>query len=855
MWAHVTTPRPHALPGAVARPARPAPVSRVPEPRPPRRPAAALLRVAGFAAAAVLAAAPAPAQQASPPDRPTPAGAPPQPTAPPIEDPYALFENRLVREVRIEGLRKVPEQLVRNNIRTKAGQPLSAESIRADIRNLDRLGRFRRIDAQVQPYEDQSVGLIYRFVETPIIRDAEIIGNRQISNQRLAEAITLLPGTPVDQFQIDRARRAIENVYREKGYYLAEVTVDESELEETGTLLFRVLERDRVKVTDIRFEGNASFSAGQLRPNIRTKTASILETGPLDDEVLDQDVANLISYYRDRGFLDVRADRRITPSPDQREAIITFLIDEGPQYTLRSVRAELDDGTGRPSGRAPTVFSVEQLVGLMSIKAGDAYSVDKLNQSLRAIRNAYGRLGYAEARVQRYELRDPDSPQVDLLLVISEGARSKTGLVIIRGNDLTQQKVIRRHIRTRPDRPLDTTSLEESRRHIERLRLFEPGSVKLTIQPPDPSMPEHRDVLVEVEETNTGSLGFGVGIQSDLGLIGSISLSQRNFDIADVPDSFEELITGRAFRGAGQVFNLAVQPGTEYQNYSVSLTEPYFLETDNSLGGALFYREVEFREYDERRFGGTINLERRFGDRWNAALTTRIHRVDISNIDEDAPTDYFDFDEPAVLTGLGLRLTRSTLDDPFRPTRGARIELGAEQVGLLGGDFDYTRLNFEHALFLPIYENFLGRRTVLSFSTKIGYIPQDTDDVPVYERLYLGGQNFRGFRYRTISPKGIANNTGLPTDEPVGGTWSFLFSTELSQPLYEDVIRGVVFMDLGTVTDEPGFDDLRLSLGVGLRLSIPQFSQIPLAFDFGFPVLREETDRERVFSFTVDLPF
>jgi len=807
------------------------------------------LALAG-AAALALAAGAAPAQE-----QPTPAA--PAPAAPPIDDPYAVFEGRLIRDIRLEGLRNVPEQLIWNNIRSKTGQPLSPETVRTDLRNLDRLGRFRRIDVKVDTLQDQSVVLTYSVAETPIIQAAEIVGNRQISNQQLADAITLLPGTPVDQFQIDRARRAIENVYREKGFYLAEVVADQSELEETGTLIFRVLERSRVKVTDIRFEGNNAFSAGQLRPNIRTKTASIFDNGPLDDDVLEQDVASLIAFYRDRGYLDVRADRRITPSPDQKEAIITFLIDEGPQYTLRSITAQLDDGTGRPSGRPLTVFTPEQLAGLMTIKPGDAFSRDKSARSVRAVREAYGRLGYADARVQVVELRDEHSPQVDMLLIVHEGQRWLTGLVHIRGNDITQQKVIRRHVRLLPDRPLDATGAEETRRYLERLRLFKPGSVRVTIQDPDPAVAgtEHRDVVVEVKEYNTGSLSFGVGVNSDLGLRGGISLTQRNFDIADPPETFEELITGRAFRGAGQVFNLTLQPGTEFQEYRVSLSDPYFLESRYSLGGALFYTEQELRDYDETRYGTSISLGRRFGDRWDAAFTLRAVRVDLDDINSSAPTEVFQFEDPAVLTGLGVRLVRSTFDDPFAPTRGARIELSAEQVGALGGDFDFTKLHFEHKFYIPIYENFLGRITHLSFRNQIDYIPQDSDAVPVYERFYLGGNSFRGFRYRTVSPKGIANDTGLPSDDPIGGTWSYIFTAEINHPLYEDFIRGVAFMDLGTVTDNPGFEDLRLSVGVGLRLSVAQFSQVPLAFDFGFPILREDTDRERVFSFTLDIPF
>ena len=828
-------------------------------PRPPQqqqRPTpAAAARAAGWCCllAAFWTAGPAAAQDApaaSPPPSP-----PPAPAAPPLDDPYAVYESRLIREVRFEGLNNVPEQFVRNQVRTRAGQPLSAETIRADIQRLDRLGRFRNIDASLTPLADQSVVITYRFVETPIIRAAEVVGNRQVSNDELRDAVVLLPNPPIDQFQIDRARRAIENVYRRKGFYLAEVTIDESELEETGTLIFHVRERDRIKVTDIRFEGNNAFSDAQVRTAVRTKVAGLFETGPLDDEVLDQDVASIIAFYRERGYLDVRVDRRITESPNLREAIVTFLIDEGPQYTLRSVRAELADETGRGSGRPTTVLSTEQITGLMRIKPGDAYAVRRVDESIRAIRDAYGKLGYVDARVTRLELRDPSSPQVDLVVVIHEGERVLTGLIKITGNDLTRQNVIRRQVRIRPDRPLDTTAVADSRRRLEQTDLFARDSVRVTIQPPDPAIPGYRDVLVEVEESNTGSLTLGVGVTSDTGLLGALQLRQRNFDLADVPNSLEELFTGRAFRGGGQVFNLVLAPGTEVQNYSISLSDPYFLDSDFSISGSLLYRTQRFRQYDEKRYGGQFALGRRFGDRWNLEGFGRVYNVDLTDIDADAPTEVFRFDDEATVTGLGLRLSRTTFDHIFRPTRGTRIELSVEQVGLLGGDFDYTRLSAEHTLILPIYQDFLDRTTTLAFRTTVSYIPQDVEDVPVYERFYLGGRTLRGFRYRTVSPKGIANDTGLPSSDPVGGSWAFSFSTELTQPLWRDVLAGAVFVDTGTVLDDPGFDDFRVAAGLGLRISIPQLGPAPIALDFAVPILKEDRDKSRLFSFSLDIPF
>lgn len=791
---------------------------------------------------------------------------PPQPDSSRIATPPELepYERRLIRRIIVQRpvagkpgehqpLEPADEQLTLNQLRSKEGTAYQTRIVSEDIGRLNRLGRFKRVENRVQLLSDGSVNVIFTMVEQPIVQDIQSVGNRRFSDKEITDAVELLTNNPVDAEQLARACRRIEAMYREKGYYLAQVTVDEVELEKTGVVLFRVREGDRVKVTDIRFEGNLSFTPRELKRDLKIKEAWLLEKGPLDDDALEQDVATLASFYRDRGYLEVRTDRTVRPSPNGKEAIVTFLIDEGPVYTLRGVEFHV------PEDEMPGVFTPAQLSGLMSIKPGDVYSDDKLRRSMQAIEAAYGKLGYTDVRAQKRELRDPDSPQVDILVLVAQGRAYKTGLIEIQDNEITRQNVIRRQVRIQPDRPLDSTELEESRKRLQATGLFNRmgvnRGVKTTIQPPDPESPDHRDVLIEVEETNTGNFSIGVVAGSDGGFNGRVALEQKNFDIGDWPDSAGEFFSGRAFRGAGQTFKMEALPGDQTEIYSISLTEPYLLDTNYSGSGTLFYSAREYDEYDEDKYGARFSVGRRFGTRWIGTMPLRVESVNLSNIQSDMPVDVFAVQDPHVVTGVGLQFTRSTLNDTFRPSKGTRMTFGIEQVGLLGGDFNFTGLSGEHSIFLTVNEDFFGHRTVLNLKTRAQYIPQGEDEVPVYERYYLGGQSMRGFGYRAVSPVGIRNDTGTLGDDPVGGTWLFFWGAEITQPVWEDTISIVAFTDTGTVTNDPGFDDYRVSVGLGLRLYFPQLSPAPLAFDFGFPIVKEETDDERLFTFSIDLPF
>lgn len=775
------------------------------------------------------------------------------------------LEGRLVRDVRLEGVSAANRPLAENQLRTEAGRPLRIETVSDDIRNLYRLGRFRSISATANLFDDGAVEVVFIFEEAPIIRDVQVTGNQRIKTKELSavvRSIGLQAGVPIDDFRVGKARRAIEDLYRAKGYYTVEVFVDETELRDTGVVLLRVREGERVRVTGIRFEGVHKVKEQRVRNQVKTEVKSIIHKGPLDEDLLEQDVASIVQFYRDEGFLDVRADRRVTISPNGREAIITFVIEEGPIYTLRNVVVRNADG-----GDIPLAFGHDQIVALLDIKRGDVYGARTVLRSRAAVQDAFWRLGYAEVSVNVQELRDTREPLVDLLMVVSQGRRFMTGEIIVEGNTITRQSVIREQIKVLPDMPLDRVAIEDSRRRLIGTRLFAAPPTgqppKITIQPERPDEPGYRDLLVEVEETNTGSFTFGFAVNSDAGLVGAFSLAQSNFDISDTPETVGELFSGRAFRGGGQTLNLSISPGTQVQTYALAWSDPTFNDSDTSIGASISFRDRIYSQYDEQRYGGNLSLGRRVGDRWNASVFFNPQWVELFDIDENAPVDVYEAAPLALVAGVGARVSRTTIPpgEAISPSRGLRTTLSIEQIF---GDYDFTKLGASQDIFFTIAEDAVGRRSKISLDINASYIPQ-SGEAPTYERYYMGGRSFRGFDFRTISPKGIRNDTGTQGNDPVGGQWLFFAGAQYEFPLFGEVnlapgivdplLAGVVFTDTGTVLADFGFEEYRVSVGFGLRIRIPALGPNPLAFDFGFPILKQERDDERLFSFSLDVPF
>lgn len=756
-------------------------------------------------------------------------------------------QHRLIAAIHVRGLKVVPEQLVLNQVRSELGGPYDADTVAQDIVRLTHLGRFDKVTARVEPQDDGSVVLIFDVSEQPILTDVQVVGNKAIADQVILGMVLMRPGDPADPFLIEQGLDRIIRAYQDKGYFVVDVTIDRELLEDSQILVYRVREGPRVKIKGIRFEGNTTYTHKQLKSKLRSKAYfPILQKGDLNREQLELDASGVRDFYNARGFLDAQVGRRIDLSPDEKQAVVVFLIEEGRQYLVYQVRVMPPESEGQ------RLLPDAQVRQHLLLAPGDVFSQDKVGKSVQTLQAVFGQLGYLDVRVQMSSLPHEDEALVDLIVKIEQGLPSVVGKVSVTGNELTRQKVVLRQVRGMdPGRPFDGTGVDLTRRRLADGRLFSEGTVTILGAPGD----ETRDVLIDVTEATTGSISFGAGVSSDAGVLGAIDLSQRNFDITDTPQTPKEFFTGRAFRGAGQSFALSLQPGDEVSRYSISFREPNVLETDYSFATSLSFFEREFDAYDEERTGGSVSLGRRFGDVWSASTSLRTTAVDISNIDDDAPVDVFAVAGESDVTGVGFGVVRNTTDSNLFPTRGNRWEFNVERVGPLGGDFDFTRISTEFQQFWTVDEDFFGRRTVLSWRVGASIIPED-DEAPFFERLYLGGQSsFRGFEFRGVGPRGIRNDNGTLGDDAVGAEWLLTTGLEYNFPIYTEVLRGVFFSDMGTLTDDPGVDDWRVSVGAGVRIKVPFFGSAPFALDLAVPLLKQDGDEEQVLSFSLDLPF
>lgn len=391
-----------------------------------------------------------------------------------------------------------------------------------------------------------------------------------------------------------------------------------------------------------------------------------------------------------------------------------------------------------------------------------------------------------------------------------------------------------------PGTPLPGTPLPPPQGYQDPEELFPENGYPFLQPEGEPTQPIDLEAIVE--ETQTGRIMFGVGVNSNAGLVGNIVLDEQNFDWRRFPRSWEDIRNGTAFRGAGQQFRIEATPGSLVSRYLFSFREPYLLDTRIGFGVTGFFFKRFFPAWDEERLGGRVSLGYQFRPDLSGNIALRMENVNIINPAIPTPAAL-----ARVLGNNGLYTGRvniayDTRDSAFLATEGTYLELAYEQAF---GDFDYPRFSLEARQYFIVRQRVdRSGRHVLSLGVDVGISGRDT---PIFENYFAGGYStLRGFRFRGAAPRemGIA----------VGGRFQFINSVEYMFPITaDDALRAVIFCDFGTVEPSVAIRDenFRVAPGLGLRITIPALGPAPIALDFAIPVARAAGDEIQNFSFFI----
>jgi outer membrane protein insertion porin family len=750
--------------------------------------------------------------------------------------------------VKFVGVANVSEQAVRANMALREGVDFDETIIDRDIRTLYKTGLFEFIEVKRENVAGDIVNLLVEATPKYRVLSIRFEGNKAYTAKRLTGEIKTVLNGSLDERQVkDDAQKAYE-YYQKHGYNQAQVTytIDRNRSTGFGTVIFKVREGAKVRISGIKFIGNDHMKVRRLKKKMETGVWTpwswLLGTGRLKNDEFDDDLDKLRDLYRDQGYLDVEiAEDKVTfDYPSASKLVITIRIKEGRQYHIGNITFVGNKTLPEPLLR----LMLRQQTGMI-------FRPSKLDKDVEAIEDFHGRGGYLDTRVRLIRKPNLQTGNIDIEYNIEEGEKFLVESVKIEGNTKTKSIVILRELVLGPGDIFDKVRMKISKARLENSRFFDENGVNVVDE--STNIPGRKNLKVTVREGRTGNVTFGAGFSSLERATVFAELTQSNFDIFN-RKSF--------FQGDGQKFRLRLQLGSQSSQIVLSFEEPWFLERELSVGFELSRSTSEYTSsfYDEIRTGGEVHMRKRLFGLLEGTTSYTFQVVDITNV---SAALYKQYEGKTAVSKLGFTLLRDTRNKMINTTNGYRAEFTTELAGgPLQGDTDYYRFEFKGSKFIPVFAfqrqvlALLGRTGIIeSYGASAKPIPYGNDangkplvdangntsytrDVPLFDRYFLGGpQDLRGFEFRTVGPKDAA------TGEPVGGKTYAFFSAEYSMDIVKPV-RFAIFYDAGFV-NRNAYDfnprDFNDNFGIGIRLMV---AGAPLALDYGIPLTGDKYNRK-----------
>ncbi|MBA3684072.1 MAG: outer membrane protein assembly factor BamA [Planctomycetes bacterium] len=778
----------------------------------------------------------------------------------------AAEERPIVSEIRVEitpaavgGAPRVSEDRVRFLLTTRVGDALDLLALADDVRALEALGPFTRIEAAqiADPGDRRRVVVVFKLVELQYIGAVRFAGLNYFQRSGLEDKIRSKPGDYLNPLVLENDRMALERYFHEeKGNLDARVTVETPTVEGIATVIFNIERGREIDVGTVRYEG---LPAAVLP---RTVTAALINqpNRPYQPEMVELDEQAVARTLQDLGWLDAAVgtssrDRfdYVRPHEDRRRhgpalapdgafddrVVLTFPITAGDLWYLGSV-----------SFVGNTVASEAELRAAFALPDGAIYRRKDIEGAVEKAQRVIRNLGYARANLRIDRRPDTTEHKVHLTLHAFEGDLYTLDRVDIHGNYRTKDAVARRALRVHPGARWNEDDVDRSKRTLVNTGLFKsqpPAAPRLSPRFDD-DRPGHVDLVVDLEEDSTGQFRFQVGYSSAFGVFGELGYQERNFDLF-------KALTFSGWRGAGHVLDLNASASEERTSTGISWTNPHLLDGPYSLSVSFNRSDSSRLDWDELRTSPSVSIGRSFLDgdlKLNLGYTYTDLQID--EVDDDATDDALVGEGDYYLNTLSLRQSYDRLDHPRLPTAGFRLSTSeAVTGGPLSSSADYYEWSAKGDAFIPLYTMALGGSIVLHLSERWQEMGAfgDTDDVPFYDRYYGGGPSprHRGFESGRLSPYAINANA---LRARTGGTTDSLASAELVIPLQgeNDKIRLVLFSDVGNVWGEDesvSLNDLRTAVGFGIRFPV----QLPVALDFAWLLDAEEEEADNQIHFAL----
>lgn len=641
-------------------------------------------------------------------------------------------------------------------------------------------------------------------------------GNMALSSSRLKEETLLQVAEFIDNELIEESSVRIINLYHEKGYAFAQVAPVIQESEGIIEIAFFIYEGPQVYVDKVDIYGN-SIDGNLIKDVLSLKEGAYFNPDGIDDDRKILQEFYFALGYRDAGISGISYEYNSTKTGVD----VLINVSEGSRILIGGIFLK---GNHSLEGK--------EILESIRLKPLSPYNEISISDARYEVINLYKQKGYLDITVDIE--RSFSTNRAYLTFKIVEGDQYYFGYTIVRGNRDVRQLVITRELVTKKDDPFNMTLLRKNAQKLHKLGLFSNVDYKVI-----DDNNTHKDIALDVRESNAGAFEFGIGYGDYEKLRGYVDLSYRNFF------------------GLNRVGKARVELTTISEKYIVTLYEPWLYHFTGAYGplslrvGALSERRTEKNidtgetRYKTRRYGIGANFEMNFAESIKGEVLYSLSQNETTDVQPDVILSREDVGT-ILISAITPSLIYDSRDHPFNPTRGNLTGLSVEiATRYLGSETDYIKYELKSSFY-----HALLRRLVLAISLRGGVAEGygDTEELPLIKRFFLGGRNtVRGYAQDSLGPKGQDGN-------PVGGNVFLMHNLEMRLHVWKSF--GIVgFLDGGNVwltRNDVDLGEYRFTAGAGLRYMTPVG---PFRLDYGHKLDREEGEDAAEIHFSIGHAF
>ncbi|WP_309496987.1 outer membrane protein assembly factor BamA [Sulfurovum sp.] len=743
-----------------------------------------------------------------------------------------------ITQIKFVGLAHLSPTVAKEVADIRVGDEMDASKINESLKNFYSQGYFKDV------WVDQQGGvLIYHFDEKVAIANIDVKGyGTGDEGDKLLQGMGLKKGDLYDKRRVKKAKRAIISQLESQGYYDTVVEVTSSPVGESSiALVFDVNKGEKITIRKQNFVGAEALDQSELEMELANKERDVLgwmpwrNSGEAAADQLEYDSYRVKNAYMEQGYLDAEVSKPLMRVDfGSYNAKVDYQVKEGVQYRLGTISI-----THKIDG-----LKNQDLKDTLLLKEGKIFNIKRMRRDIKRLEEEVGNFGFAYVKVAPQMNKDPEKKIINLNYVIQPGEPVTIKDVIISGNDVTKDRVIRRYLYLAPGDKFNATDLKDSKNALGRTGFFE----NVDIQSQRISE-EEINLLVKVKEASTGTISAGGGYGSYEGLMVNASISDQNFF------------------GTGINTTLGFEISKISKNGNLSFVNPRVWDSMYSLGVNFYKRDYEYIDYTQDQTGASMNVGREFLRHFYGSVGIGyVDNQSTVNDSFDSTLGVFYNDQYEKISGFASVKFDNT-DDFYTPREGFIAALNLELAQMDGTmtqenidrgftEFDdFTKLNGRFGIFQGM-EDWIDYDLILRGKVRFTKIFGNDEYIPIAERLFMGGTgSVRGYDPYSISP--------TVAGERIGGTERLSTSVEASIPLSQAAkMRLAFFYDYGIIGSDPvptasgidlEFDDIsRQSTGVVLEW---QSAFGPINLIFAYPIDEKAGDYTSVFEFTMGTKF